>query len=167
MVPIWKPSRGKPSSSATRSISVAAQRRLARVRDQRDHDLQARRLVALGANGGRGAEDRAHLHLVDLGMDQPEPHAAGAEHRVALGECLDALERVLEGGRIGLAAQARLGDLLDELDAVGHELVQRRVEQPDRDRQAGHGLAAALRSRPAGAAAARRARRGGRPRPRP
>ena len=41
---------------------------------------------------------------------------------------------------LGRAAQPRLGDLLDELDAVGQELVQRRVEQPDGDRQALHRL---------------------------
>ena len=51
------------------------------------------------AHRARGAEDRARLHLVDLGMDQPQPHAARAEHRVALRERPHALERVLERAR--------------------------------------------------------------------
>ena len=50
----------------------------------------------------------------------------------------DALELVLELRQLRVALQARLGDALGELEAVGHELVQRRVEQPDRDRQARH-----------------------------
>ena len=55
-----------------------------------------------------------------------------------------ALEQVLELGQLRVALQARLGDALGELDPVGQELVQRRVEQADRDRQALHLLEQAL-----------------------
>ena len=92
------------------------------------------------AHGRGGPEDRPHLHLVDLGMDQPEPHAARAEHRVALLERAHALELVLELAQLRRAAQARLGDPLHELVAIGQELVQRRIQQPDRDRQPRHRL---------------------------
>ena len=44
----------------------------------------------------------------------------------------------------GALGQSRRRDLLHELEAVGHELVQRRVEQPDRDRHALHRLEHAL-----------------------
>ena len=45
---------------------------------------------------------------------------------------------------LGRAAQPRLGQPLDQLLAVGQELVQRRVEQADRHRQPGHRLEQAL-----------------------
>ena len=44
----------------------------------------------------------------------------------------------------GASVSRAAGDLLHELEAVGHELVQRRVEQPDRDRHALHRLEHAL-----------------------
>ena len=119
---------------------VARDLELAGVRHERDHDLDLRRAPGALPHRARGAEDRARLHLVDLGMDEPEPDAARAEHRVALRERPHALERVLDRGGLGSVAQPRLGDLLDELHAIGHELVQRRVEQPDRDRQPLHRL---------------------------
>ena len=120
------------------------------------------------AHRARGAEDRPRLHLVDLGMQQPEPHAARAEHRVALLERAHALELRARARRARASPRsARLGEVLDELGAVGQELVQRRVEQPDRDRQALHRLEQPLEVAPAAAAAARRARRAGPPRRRP
>ena len=61
-------------------------------------------------------------------MDQPEPHTPGAEHRVALLERAHALELVLQPRQLRVAAQPRLGDPLDELNWVGQELVQRRVQ---------------------------------------
>ena len=146
---------------------VARDRELVGVGDERDHDLDARGVARALAHRARGAEDRARLHLVDLGMDQPQPHAARAEHRVALRERAHALERVLERGGLGRVAQPRLGDLLDELDAVGHELVQRRVEQPDGDRQPLHRLEDPLEVVLLERRAAGRAPRAGRPRRRP
>src|SRR4029453_15865748 len=67
-----------------------------------------------------------------------EPHSARAEHRVALLERALTLLLVLELLQLRLPAQARLRDALQELEAVREELVQRRVEQPDRDRPALH-----------------------------
>ena len=52
--------------------------------DERMHDLDERRVARPLADGDRRAHDRPHLHLVDLGIHQPEPAAAGAEHRVRL-----------------------------------------------------------------------------------
>ena len=75
-------------------------------------------------HGARGAGDRADLHLVDLRVHDPEPAAARAEHRVRLLQRADAGAHALVG-RLLLARQ---------------ELVQRRVEQADRDRQPGHRL---------------------------
>ena len=81
-----------------------------------------------------GAHDRPHLHLVDLGMQDPEAHAARAEHRVRLLELVDAVERLLELLHVAVALDARVLELGGELLGVGEELVQRRVEQADRDR---------------------------------
>jgi hypothetical protein len=58
--------------------------------DQRVHDLDERRLPGSLAHCDRGAHDRAHLHLVDLREHQPQPAAAGAEHRVRLVQGADA-----------------------------------------------------------------------------
>ena len=55
-----------------------------------------------------------------------------------------ALELLLERRELGRAGEPRLGDALDEVEAVGEELVQRGVEQADRDREAGHRLEEAL-----------------------
>ena len=72
----------------------------------------------------RGAHDRPHLHLVDLGIEDAQPAAAGAQHRVDLAQRLDPR---------GDPLLARA-----ELLQRGQELVQGRVEQPDRDRVARH-----------------------------
>ena len=86
---------------------------------------------------GRRVRDRPDLHGVQAGDDQAEPDAAQAEHRVLLVQPADLLEQlaVLVGR---LVAGQR--DLDRQLGQVGQELVQRRVEQPDRDRQAVHRL---------------------------
>ena len=76
------------------------------------------------AHGDRGADDRAHLHLVDLRVEEPEPAGAPAEHRVRLVQRADPLAHPLV--------------LL--LVERGQELVQRPVEQADRHRQARHRL---------------------------
>ncbi len=85
-----------------------------------------------------GAEDRLDLHLVDLRVEDPEAAAAGAEHRVLLGDLLDAREHALEVSELGALLDLRALDLGGELGEVRQELVQRRIEQPDRDRQPGH-----------------------------
>ena len=96
--------------------------------DERMHDLDERRVARSVADGDRGADDRPHLHLVDLREHEAQPAAAGAEHRVRL------VERADPG------AHALVRRLLER----GQELVQRRVEQPDRHRQPRHGLEDAL-----------------------
>ena len=102
--------------------------------DERDHDLELRRR----GRGAGGEHDRLDLHLVDLGVDDAEPAAARAEHRVDLTEAQDELELLLERGQLRRALVAGPLDALGELDAVRQELVQRRVEQADRDRPARH-----------------------------
>ena len=91
---------------------------LALVVDQRHHDLELRRVAEALGHGALGAHDRADLHLVDLRMQDRQPAAARAEHRVDLAQRVRA--RVVLVGR--------------------QELVQRRVEQADRDRQPVHRL---------------------------
>ncbi len=85
-----------------------------------------------------GAQDGVDLHLVDLGVEDPQPHAAGAEHRVLLGDVVDAVEQPLELGEVVGVLDARALDRGGEILGVGEELVQRGVEQPDRDREPGH-----------------------------
>ena len=111
---------------------------LLHVGDQRDHDLDARH--AAGPDPvGRGLQDRARLHLEQAGDDHAEAHAAQAEHRVLLVQLVHRLQHpqvalALLAARLGHRhAHRQLGD-------VGQELVQRRVEQPDRHRQAVHRL---------------------------
>ena len=77
------------------------------------------------------------------GNDEPEPHAAQAQHRVLLVQPVDRLQQpqvVLVGLALGLGE----GDAHGQLGAVGKELVQRRVEQPDGHRQPVHRLEDAL-----------------------
>ena len=92
------------------------------VRDQRVHDLDPRRRARANGDRLRRTRDRPHLHLVDLGPLQAEAAAARAQHRVHLAERRDALAHPV-AGRLVLGRQ---------------ELVQRRVEQPDRDRKPCH-----------------------------
>ena len=60
----------------------------------------------------RGAHDRPHLHLVDLGVQDAEPAAARAQHRVDLAQRLDPGAQALVGlvrprrGRAGTRAAA-------------------------------------------------------------
>ena len=80
----------------------------------------------------RRLEDGARLHLGDLRIGDEQPAAAMAEHRVGFGQRDHALA---QQRRIDLHRRRHLGDLLL---ALRQELVQRRVEQADRDRQAAH-----------------------------
>ena len=56
---------------------AAHQLELLLVGHERDHDLELRRLPRALADGQRGPHDRPRLHLVDLRVQDPEPHAAG------------------------------------------------------------------------------------------
>ena len=93
----------------------------------------------------RGAHDRAHLHLVDLGVDD---RRAGTPRVPSIGlvsaRWWIALERLLELLEVVAHLDPRALDLLRDLRLVRQELVQRRVEQADRDRQPRHLLEEAL-----------------------
>ena len=82
----------------------------------------------------RRLEDGAGLHLGDLGIGDRQAAAAEAEHRVEFGKLAGA---VGELARIGVHRRGDLGDLFL---GVRQELVQRRIEQADRHRQAAHDL---------------------------
>ena len=71
------------------------------------------------------------------GDDQDEPDAAQAEHGVLLVQPAHRVQQlaVLLGGLV-----PGQGDLDRQVGEVGQELVQRRVDQPDGDRQAVHRL---------------------------
>ncbi|MPM36798.1 hypothetical protein SDC9_83400 [bioreactor metagenome] len=114
---------------------------LLRVGDQRDHDLHDRLEAALLDRDG-GPDDGLGLHVRDLRVEQRQAAAAGAEHRVRLGELLHpGQQRLLLGQFVGGGAgEPELLDLEILLDQAGQELVQRRVEQPDVHRQAAHRL---------------------------
>ena len=92
--------------------------------DERMHDLDDRRRAGAFVQATRGADDRPHLHLVDLGEDQADAAAAHAEHRVCLLEHANALAHVL------------VRRLLERRQ----ELVQRGVEQADRHGEPDHRL---------------------------
>ena len=105
---------------------------------QRDHDLRLGLAAGLEP-GRRGLEDRPGLHGEQVRDGDAEPDAAQAEHGVLLVQALDGGEQ-LAVALLALAARVRDGQLDRELGEVGQELVQRRVDEPDRDRQPVHGL---------------------------
>ena len=82
-------------------------------------------------------EDRPGLDLHEVRDHQPEPAATQPEHRVLLVEDLDRREQdlVLLGGAAGRLGPGDLDELVLE---VRQELVERRVDQADDDRQAVH-----------------------------
>ena len=99
--------------------------------DQRDHDL--------GHNGGtalarldRRLENRARLHLVNLGDRDPQAHAAHPQHRVEFRQSLNPAGHVRNG------FVQRLGQLAHALAVMGQEFVQGRVEQTDAHRRSRH-----------------------------
>ena len=63
-----------------------------------------------------------------------------SEHRVGLLERTRPIELALESRETRAAVDPRAHDLLVQLEAVGQELVQRRVEQANRHRPAHHRL---------------------------
>ena len=103
--------------------------------DQRDHDLRHDLQPFLVQPAGR-LDDRARLHLGDLGIGDAEADAAVAEHRVELVQLLDALQqlRFSSSSVPVLLAGLEPGDLDHQLFALGQELVQRRIDGPDGDR---------------------------------
>jgi hypothetical protein len=79
-------------------------------------------------------EDRARLHLVDFGIGDAQAAAAMAEHRVELVQFTCARFSVVD------ADADAFGHFLELLVGMRQEFVQRRIEQADGDRQAGHHL---------------------------
>ena len=109
--------------------------------DQRDHDL-GNDLRSFLVQAARGLDDRARLHLGDFRVGDPEADTAMAEHRVELVQLLDAGEQLFLVVEL-LAARAgglEPGDVDHQVLALGQELVQRRVDRPDRHRFAAHAL---------------------------
>ncbi len=92
--------------------------------DERVHDLDMRCLAGAIGDRARRPDDRADLHLVDLGPLEAEAATARAEHGVRLAELLDASAHRVRGGIL----------------EWGKKLVERRIEQTDRHRVPGHRL---------------------------
>ena len=97
--------------------------------DQRDHDLGLG-LEALLGRVSRGLEDGAGLHAGDLRVLDTEAAATETEHGVELVQLMDAGHDLLDGD----AQLAREIHLL--LLGVRQELMQRRIEEADRGREA-------------------------------
>ena len=90
-------------------------------------------LILLHDLGG-GLEDRAGLHGRDLGIGHAQTDAAVTHHRVAFLQRVGALHELGVGDADGL----RELELL--FLRVGHEFMQRRIEETDGDRETLHGL---------------------------
>ena len=88
---IW---RSRNTSSATCRTISACFRNSTTLAVQRDHHLGHDPALPR-RHGARRLEDGAHLHRGDLGIDDAEPAAAEAEHRVHLVQPVDhRLERL-------------------------------------------------------------------------
>ena len=89
----------------------------------------------------RGLEDRPGLHREQAGDHDAEPDPAQPEHRVLLVQPLHRVEqRAARFVSTGAPRSSCERDLDRQVGVVGQELVQRRVDQPDRDRQPVHRL---------------------------
>ena len=101
---------------------------------QRHHYLGGDRRASPAAGLDGAFEDGARLHFGDLGEADRKPHAAEAEHRVELVQLSRARAQL-----VGADAHC-FADFFDLLVRFRQEFVQRRIEQADSDRQAGHDL---------------------------
>jgi hypothetical protein len=105
---------------------------------QRDHDLRLDNDAAFRAIRG-GFKDGTHLHLDDLRHGNGETHAAQAHHRVGFVHAFDGGKQVLFGFQaVRLAFDAHRDHFFEEFFLIGHELMQRRVNEADDDRVAVH-----------------------------
>ena len=101
------------------------------VADERDHDFRNDFDLFLGQFAGR-ADDRLHLHLGDFRIGDAQAAAAVAEHRIELMELFGGLHDLVGrdadffGQHFGVFARLR------------QELVQRRIDRPDRHAVAFH-----------------------------
>ena len=108
---------------------------------ERNHDLRHDG-VALLLGLESGLDDGTHLHLGDLRVGDSETAATQAKHGVLLMQFFDASEdgaKLLEFGRAGLG-EFQLLDLDEKIFTLGQELVQRRIEGADGDRETLHRL---------------------------
>ncbi len=94
------------TSATASSTQPAGQRQLLAAHGERDHDLDDR-VPAVGHPLAGRLHEGAHLHGVEPGLDHPEPHAAGAEHRVGL---LPGQRGLVEAALLGVEPD---GGLLD------------------------------------------------------
>ena len=106
--------------------------------DQRHHDLDDRRLACFQLVAGRFG-DGPDLQREQAGDGEPEPDTAQSEHRVCLVQTFHSGQQ-LQVLRVGLTGGLGERDLHAERCAVGQELVQRRVQQPNVDGQSVHGV---------------------------
>ena len=97
--------------------------------DQRHHDFRRDRLAGRAAGLDRGLENGARLHLRDFRIGDGQPAAAEAEHRIELVQFAGAIARAFADRRPSPARLRR------SLLGLRQEFVQRRIEQPDGDRQ--------------------------------
>ena len=91
------------------------------------HDMDA---ATLGID--RRLEDRAGLHLVDLGHGDAQADPTHPQHRVEFRQRLDPAHD------LALRAVQRLGQFAHSFAVLGQEFVQGRIEKADADRQARH-----------------------------
>jgi hypothetical protein len=122
-------------------------RQLVHVADERDHDLGVGWPPACWT-AICGVQDGPGLDLDEVGDHQAQAAAAQAQHRVLLAHRVDGGQQLACPGVLGIVlgrpALAQLGHLDQQVVMVGQELVERRVDQADHDRQAVHRLEDAL-----------------------
>src|SRR5579863_5989951 len=100
------------------------------------------RIAALRLDCNRSLNDGASLHLGNLRERDAETAATKAKHRILLVQLFNASQQraqLLELGRLGLGG-LDAGDLDQQVFSLGQELVQRRIEQANGDRQRLHRL---------------------------
>jgi hypothetical protein len=100
--------------------------------NQRDHDFQIDCVARFPLRIERGFKDRPRLHLVNLRIADPEPAAAMAQHGIGF------RQRNRARPQFGGLRARSFRDLGDFFIGMRNEFVQRRIEQPDGDRQPLH-----------------------------
>ena len=99
---------------------------------ERDHHFHLWR-ATLRLHRDDGVQQRPHLHLVEPGLDDTQPHAAGADHRVHLVQATN-------GGQLESAVVVQLSEGFgdDQPLQLWQELMEGRVEKTDGDWKAVH-----------------------------
>src|SRR5687768_15355912 len=100
------------------------------------------RIEAVCGQTNRGPQDRPHLHLVDLGVQDSEATAAQTEHRIGLAERTYRPQEYLALLKLLAVAAGcpKLNDFGQQLFVPRQELVEWRIEKPNDDWQPSHGL---------------------------